>query len=112
RRDRQCAAVIRGNEYNSAARHRSPSGSEASMHRLALLALAICVGSGTTSAQTDSHHARASSGEALKHALSTADSLISAAVEHTIPGAVLVVSQNGRLVHERAFGWAELEDFQ
>ena len=82
------------------------------MHRLALLALAICLGSSRTSAQTDSHHARASTGEALNLALSTADSLIAAAVEHTVPGAVLVVAQNGRTIHERAFGWAELEDYQ
>jgi CubicO group peptidase (beta-lactamase class C family) len=53
--------------------------------------------------------ARADTG--LAHGIATADSLIGAAVEHTIPGAVLVVAQNGRLVHERAFGWAELKDF-
>src|SRR6476620_1006648 len=81
------------------------------MHRLALLALAIAVASSTTAAQTHSHRTL-SSREALGRGLSTADSLIAAAVEHSIPGAVLVVAQNGRLVHERAFGWAELEDFQ
>jgi serine-type D-Ala-D-Ala carboxypeptidase len=48
----------------------------------------------------------------LARGLATADSLVSAAVEHTIPGAVLVVSQNGRVVHQRAFGWAQLNDFQ
>lgn len=48
----------------------------------------------------------------LTQGLATADSIIAAAIEHTIPGAVLVVSQNGQVIHERAFGWAELNDFQ
>ncbi|HKN66669.1 MAG TPA: serine hydrolase [Gemmatimonadaceae bacterium] len=82
------------------------------MHRLALLALAIAAGGGTTSAQTNYHGTDPATSQALSRGLASADSLISAAVEHTIPGAVLVVAQNGRLVHERAFGWAELEDFQ
>ncbi|HKN67634.1 MAG TPA: serine hydrolase domain-containing protein, partial [Gemmatimonadaceae bacterium] len=82
------------------------------MHRLALLALAIAIVNGTTSAQTNAHGSYSATSQALSRGLSTADSLISAAVEHTIPGAVLVVTQNGRLVHERAFGWAQLEDFQ
>src|SRR5256885_3408567 len=48
----------------------------------------------------------------LARGIATADSLITAAVGHTIPGAVLVVAQNGKLLEERAFGWAELNDFQ
>ena len=48
----------------------------------------------------------------LARGIATADSLITAAVSHTIPGAVLVVAQNGKLLEERAFGWAELNDFQ
>lgn len=48
----------------------------------------------------------------LGRGLATADSLVSAAIEHTIPGAVLVVSQDGKLLHERRFGWAQLNDFQ
>src|SRR3982751_6458050 len=99
-------------DYNTAAGHRTPSGSEASMHRLALLALAIALGSSTTSAQTDSQRARGSIGEALNRGFSTADSLVAAAVGRTIPGAVLVVSQNGMLLHQGVFGWAELEDFK
>lgn len=50
-------------------------------------------------------------GDGLSRGLATADSVISAAIEHTIPGAVLVVSQNGTAIHERAFGWAQLNDF-
>jgi len=48
----------------------------------------------------------------LAHGIATADSIVAAAVEHTIPGAVLVVGQHGKLLHERAFGWAQLNDFQ
>lgn len=51
-------------------------------------------------------------GVGFARGIATADSLVSAAIEHTIPGAVLVVAQHGRLVHERAFGWAQLNDFQ
>jgi CubicO group peptidase (beta-lactamase class C family) len=47
----------------------------------------------------------------LARGIATADSLVRAAIEHTIPGAVLVVGQHGTLVHERAFGWAQLNDF-
>ena len=49
---------------------------------------------------------------ALARGIASADSIVAAAIEHTIPGAVLVVAQNGRLLHDRAFGWAQLNDFQ
>src|SRR2546423_2210212 len=51
-------------------------------------------------------------GAGLERGIATADWLITAAVGHTIPGAVLVVARNGKLLEERAFGWAELNDFQ
>ena len=45
-------------------------------------------------------------------ALARADSLLEAAVaREEIPGAVLVVTQDGRIVHERAFGHAQLYDY-
>ena len=56
--------------------------------------------------------AQAAPGRGVARGIAAADSIISAAVEHIIPGAVLVVGQNGKLLHERAFGWAELNDFQ
>ena len=43
-------------------------------------------------------------------ALAEADSLITAAVGTLTPGAVLAVSQDGTLLHERAFGFAQLTD--
>jgi CubicO group peptidase (beta-lactamase class C family) len=43
--------------------------------------------------------------------IATADSLIQDAVGRLIPGAAFVVSQDGRVVHERAFGYAQLNDY-
>ena len=51
-------------------------------------------------------------GPALSRALMTADSLVAAAVGTLVPGAVLVVAQNGKVLRERAFGYAELNDYQ
>jgi serine-type D-Ala-D-Ala carboxypeptidase len=48
---------------------------------------------------------------AFARGIASADSLIGAAVGTLIPGAVFVVSRNGRVVHERAFGYAQLNDF-
>src|SRR6202165_4365901 len=49
---------------------------------------------------------------ALARGIASADSLIGAAVGTLIPGAVFVVSRNGRVVHERAFGYAQLSDYE
>ncbi len=44
--------------------------------------------------------------------LARADSILAdAAAREEIPGAVLVVTQHGRIVHERAFGHAQLYDY-
>lgn len=48
----------------------------------------------------------------LRAGLAAADSLIAAAVGKTIPGAVLVVAQHGHVLENRAFGYAQLYDFQ
>src|SRR6185312_16310415 len=49
---------------------------------------------------------------AMAAGLATADSLVQAAVaSNLIPGAVLVVSRNGKVLQNRAFGYAELYDF-
>ena len=47
----------------------------------------------------------------LARGLATAESLISAAVGTQFPGAVLVVAKDGRVLRERAFGHAQLNDF-
>src|SRR5688572_16385951 len=44
----------------------------------------------------------------LARGLAIADSLITAALGARIPGAVLVVAKDGAVIHERAFGHAEL----
>jgi CubicO group peptidase (beta-lactamase class C family) len=44
--------------------------------------------------------------------MATADSLIGAAVGTLIPGAVFLVAKDGRVVHERAFGYAQLNDYE
>jgi len=72
--------------------------------RLTALAVLALVAGERAHAQTP--------GAGLAHGLATADSLLGAAVEHTIPGAVLVVSQHGQLLHERAVGWAQLNDYE
>ncbi|MFL5528930.1 MAG: serine hydrolase domain-containing protein [Gemmatimonadaceae bacterium] len=48
---------------------------------------------------------------ALARGIATADSLVSAAIGKLTPGAVLLVSKNGKVVHERAFGFAQLNDY-
>jgi len=47
----------------------------------------------------------------LAHGIATADSLIEAAVGKLFPGAVFLVAKDGRVVHERAFGYAQLNDY-
>ncbi len=52
------------------------------------------------------------SDSSMVRALATADSLIEGALMVDIPGAVLVVTRDGAIIHERAFGYAQLNDFQ
>jgi serine-type D-Ala-D-Ala carboxypeptidase len=47
----------------------------------------------------------------LARGIATADSLISASIGTLIPGAVFLVAKDGRVVHERAFGYAQLNDY-
>jgi len=49
---------------------------------------------------------------ALAAGIATADSLIGSAVERLFPGAVFLVAKDGRVVHERAFGYAQLNDYE
>ena len=51
-------------------------------------------------------------GPNLTRGLATADSLVAAAVGTLVPGAVLLVAQDGKVLKERAFGYAELNDYQ
>jgi CubicO group peptidase (beta-lactamase class C family) len=68
--------------------------------RIAALALAVAARSLCAQSRLDA-------------ALTSADSMIAAAVgSNLIPGAVFVVRVNGRIVHDKAFGYAELNDFR
>jgi CubicO group peptidase (beta-lactamase class C family) len=70
-----------------------------------LLSAVLCLSAGLASAQG----ARPS----IERALATADSLVQASVtKREIPGAVLVVAVNGKVLQNRAFGYAQLEDFE
>jgi serine-type D-Ala-D-Ala carboxypeptidase len=48
---------------------------------------------------------------ALVRGITTADSLIESSIGTLIPGAVFLVSKDGRVVHERAFGYTQLKDY-
>jgi CubicO group peptidase (beta-lactamase class C family) len=56
-------------------------------------------------------HQAAVPGPSLARGIAVADSLITAALDSSIPGAVFVVAQDGNVLHERAFGYAELNDY-
>jgi CubicO group peptidase (beta-lactamase class C family) len=47
----------------------------------------------------------------LVKGIAVADSAIEASVGKLIPGGVFLVSQDGHVVHERAFGYAQLNDY-
>lgn len=46
-------------------------------------------------------------GTGVARGIAIADSLVAGGVGTAFPGAVLVVTKDGRIVHNRAFGWAE-----
>lgn len=48
----------------------------------------------------------------LARGIASADSLIKASIGKLIPGAVFLVAKDGRVVHERAFGYAQLNDYE
>ena len=53
----------------------------------------------------------ATSGIGLQRGIAAADSLVTAALGTLIPGAVLLVARDGTVLHERAYGYAELNDY-
>jgi len=48
----------------------------------------------------------------IARSIAKADSLIAASIGKLTPGAVFLVSHNGMLVHDTAFGYAQLEDYE
>ena len=51
-------------------------------------------------------------GRGLASGLARADSLVAAAIGTVTPGAVLVVARDGVVLQERAFGYAQLNDYE
>ena len=47
-----------------------------------------------------------------RSAVPTADSIVRAAIGKLTPGAVLLVSKNGKVVHEAAYGVVQLNDYE
>ena len=52
------------------------------------------------------------SGGQVNRAIVAADSLVANAIGKVTPGAVLLVAKDGRIIHERAFGYAALNDYE
>jgi CubicO group peptidase (beta-lactamase class C family) len=48
----------------------------------------------------------------LAAGIATADSLIANGLGRLFPGAVFLISKDGKIVHQRAFGFAQLNDYQ
>src|SRR5688500_15264820 len=55
---------------------------------------------------------RAEPGEKRAIRVPTADSIVREAIGKLTPGAVLLVSRDGRVIHESAYGHAQLNDFE
>jgi len=72
--------------------------------------LFLIVASACASAPHQSRAATVSPSGGLARAIVTSDSLIEAAVGKLAPGAVFLVAKDGKVIHERAFGYAELND--
>ena len=47
----------------------------------------------------------------LTRAINVADSLVASSIGKLTPGAVLLVAKDGRIIHDRAFGYAALNDY-
>jgi len=58
------------------------------------------------------HRAPADFSPGLGRGIAKADSLITASIGKLTPGAVFLVSHNGMLVHDTAFGYAQLNDYE
>lgn len=81
--------------------------------RIALAAAgALGAGIGCSGAYGPANSHAAALDPTLARGIATADSLISASIETLTPGAVFLVAKGGRVVHERAFGYAQLNDYE
>ena len=77
-----------------------------------LVAVAVIGANGGCSASHGSAGSPVPPESGLARGIATADSLIEASVGKLTPGAVFLVAQDGRVVHERAFGYSQLYDYE
>jgi CubicO group peptidase (beta-lactamase class C family) len=75
------------------------------------IAVVLGVGLGCTATSRAPAVVRGVPEPRLARAIATADSVISASIGKAIPGAVFLVAKDGRVVHERAFGYTQLNDY-
>jgi serine-type D-Ala-D-Ala carboxypeptidase len=68
-------------------------------------AVAACAGAHTPAAETGFPE------PGLARGIAIADSLINASIGTLIPGAVFLVAKDGHVLHERAYGFAQLNDY-
>ena len=69
------------------------------MKRIIQTGLLLSLVSATSEAQT------------LARAINVADSLVASSIGKLTPGAVLLVAKDGRIIHDRAFGYAALKEY-
>jgi CubicO group peptidase (beta-lactamase class C family) len=74
------------------------------VRRLCLTILALAATVGCATAPRPGQQATSTP---ITRGIATADSLVAASIGTITPGAVLLVAQNGKVIHERAFGYAE-----
>jgi len=76
------------------------------------IAVILCGTDACSGAYVPAGSSLAAADPALARGIASADSLIGAAVGTLIPGAVFLVAKDGLVVHERAFGYAQLNDYE
>jgi serine-type D-Ala-D-Ala carboxypeptidase len=76
------------------------------------IAVILCATDACSGAYVPAGSSVAAADPALARGIASADSLIGAAVGTLIPGAVFLVAKDGRVAHERAFGYAQLNDYE
>ncbi|MBA3342731.1 MAG: serine hydrolase [Gemmatimonadaceae bacterium] len=82
------------------------------MANIGSIASAIVIGSALVcTSATQGVPPQEKAGPGLKRGVASADSMVKAALGALIPGAVLLIAKDGKVIHERAYGYAELNDY-
>jgi CubicO group peptidase (beta-lactamase class C family) len=89
-------------------RKAKPAFHVATMRLLAsVIIVAGCAANPQPGAQTET-----TTDTQLARAISAADSIVQSSIGTLTPGAVLLISKDGRVVHQKAYGYAQLNDFE